>query len=337
MKENKEDALVTIVCTVFNHEKYLKKAIDGFLMQKCNFNYSIYIQDDCSTDNSKKLIQEYEKKYPDIIKGYYLDENIYGQGISPLFNLIEKVKTKYVAVCEGDDYWTDEFKLQKQIDFLESKPDYVATYHNVLVVDDDSKLHNMSKKIMPLYIEHDFTIEDIQKLSICCSQSASLVFINFWKDWNQEYKKKYLECNANGDIKLNSVLLFLGKVHFLEDIMSCYRKSLSNDSWSSQTKDKNLSLYFIESRKSIEELIKYIFNQKIKFCIGKYSTNALIIFIKNPTIYNLNIFITSLKNVGVLTFIHSTFHFLTNRYRITAKKTYWDLLDNKTVKENINE
>ena len=330
MKEN--DILVTVICTVYNHEKYLQKTIEGFLIQKCNFRFIVYIQDDCSTDNSKTIIQEYEKKYPQLIKGIYLNSNIHSQGISPLFNLLDQVETRYVAICEGDDFWIDEHKLQKQVDFLEKRDDYIASYHNVLVIDDNSKVYKNTNDIMPLYVQHDFTIDDLESKLICCSQTTSLVFKNFWKDWKNEYKEEFLKCKANGDIKLNTILLMFGKIIFLEDIMSCYRRSYSNDSYTASNYTKNLSYSFIKARKSIEKMIFDIFKIKLSFHVEKYVTNSIFIFLKQPTIENLNIVKKCIKCVGIC---HYLIFILERIFK--RNKNCWKQLDNDFIKEYINE
>ena len=117
--------LVSITCITFNHAPYIKACLDGFLMQKTNFDYEIIIHDDASTDGTNNIIKEYEKKYPNIIYPIYQKENQYSKGIRPSweFNL-PRLRGKYIAACEGDDYWTDPYKLQKQVDFLERNPDY---------------------------------------------------------------------------------------------------------------------------------------------------------------------------------------------------------------------
>ena len=130
-----EKIKVSIICMAYNHEKFISKALDGFLMQKTNFEYEILISDDASTDNTTQIIKEYEKKYPEIIKVIYQKENQYSKGIAPSMFLYEIAQGKYLSFCEGDDYWTDENKLQKQVDFLEENKEYYAVYHNVRVVD----------------------------------------------------------------------------------------------------------------------------------------------------------------------------------------------------------
>jgi glycosyltransferase involved in cell wall biosynthesis len=106
----------------YNHAKYISKAIEGVLIQKTNFSYQLLIGEDCSTDQTARIITEYAKKYPDIIRVTYNPENIGMIRNSKL--TLEACTGKYICICEGDDYWTDPLKLQKQVDFLEANPDY---------------------------------------------------------------------------------------------------------------------------------------------------------------------------------------------------------------------
>lgn len=116
--------LVSICCTTYNHENYIAEAIEGFLIQETDFPFEILIRDDFSTDKTAKIVQEYAQKYPLIIHPIYEEENTYSKGIRPMQELFKIAKGKYIALCEGDDYWTDSLKLQKQVDFLEANLDY---------------------------------------------------------------------------------------------------------------------------------------------------------------------------------------------------------------------
>lgn len=122
--------IISICCLTYNHEKFIRQCLDGFLMQKTTYNFEILIHDDASTDSTPSIIREYEQQYPDIVKPIYQKENQYQKGIAntPVYQF-PRVRSKYIALCEGDDYWTDEYKLQKQIDFLESHPDYSLCSH----------------------------------------------------------------------------------------------------------------------------------------------------------------------------------------------------------------
>lgn len=123
------DILVSICCIVYNQGRFVGQTLEGFVSQKTNFRYEVLINDDCSTDNSADVIKEYAAKYPDIIKPIYHTENQYSKGISVGYaNNFNRVRGKYIAMCEGDDYWIDSGKLQMQVDFLESHPEYSLTY-----------------------------------------------------------------------------------------------------------------------------------------------------------------------------------------------------------------
>lgn len=111
---------VSIICTVFNKEPWLKKTIDSFLAQKTNFTFEIILVDDASSDGSRRIIQDYQANFPDLIRAFYQDEN---QGIAKTWvTICKEVRGNYIARCDGDDFWLDPLKLQKQVDLLESKP-----------------------------------------------------------------------------------------------------------------------------------------------------------------------------------------------------------------------
>ncbi len=126
-----ETPLVSISCITYNHESYIRQCLDGFMMQKTNFAFEILIHDDASTDKTADIIREYETKYPEIIKPIYQTVNQYSKGIkiSITFNF-PRAKGKYIALCEGDDYWTDPHKLQRQVDFLEANSDFGLVHTN---------------------------------------------------------------------------------------------------------------------------------------------------------------------------------------------------------------
>ncbi len=128
--------LVVINCVTYNHEPYIRDALDGFVMQKTNFPFVAIVHDDASTDGTAAVIREYAEKYPDIIKPIYETENQYSKRDGSLSHIMQEARNatgaKYVAMCEGDDYWTDPLKLQKQVDFLESHADFTMCFHNAI-------------------------------------------------------------------------------------------------------------------------------------------------------------------------------------------------------------
>ncbi|MGB4079367.1 MAG: glycosyltransferase family A protein [Prolixibacteraceae bacterium] len=126
--------MVSICCLTYNHEAYIKDAINGFLIQKTTFKVEIFIHDDASTDGTAEIVRDFADKYPDVIFPILQTENQYSKGVGPLTNYVfPRARGKYIALCEGDDYWTDPLKLQKQVEFLEENEEYVAVAENGLV------------------------------------------------------------------------------------------------------------------------------------------------------------------------------------------------------------
>ena len=124
------DVAVSVICNAFNHGKYIRDALNGFVMQKTDFKFEVLVHDDASKDDTADIIREFEAKYPDIIKPIYQTENQYSKNvwITDVYQL-SRSKGKYIAICEGDDYWLDPCKLQKQYDALESHPEVDICVH----------------------------------------------------------------------------------------------------------------------------------------------------------------------------------------------------------------
>ncbi|MGI9249448.1 MAG: glycosyltransferase [Woeseiaceae bacterium] len=129
--------LVSVCCTTYNHENYIREALDSFLLQETDFAFEIIVHDDASTDGTAEIVLEYASKYPGLFRTIIQDENQYSKGglIYPRF-VLPAARGKYIALCEGDDYWTDKTKLQKQVTFLENNPEYVITYTDCQPFDD---------------------------------------------------------------------------------------------------------------------------------------------------------------------------------------------------------
>ncbi len=130
------EIVVTIRCITYNHEPYIRQCLNGFVMQKTNFKFEAIVHDDASTDGTAAIIAEFAKKYPDIIKPLYETENQYSKRDGSLQRIMNAhMHGKYIAYCEGDDYWIDPLKLQKQVDFLETNPEYVLCYTDFNILD----------------------------------------------------------------------------------------------------------------------------------------------------------------------------------------------------------
>jgi len=129
--------LISIVVVTYNHEKFIREAIDSFLAQETNFDFEIVIGDDASTDDTQKILKEYDLKYPNKFTVFYREKNI---GMMPNFiSVLKACKGKYLAFCDGDDYWVETSKLQQQVDFLEQNSSYGICFHNVMMFDEPTK------------------------------------------------------------------------------------------------------------------------------------------------------------------------------------------------------
>ena len=130
------EPVVSICCITFKHENYIRECLDGFIMQKTTFPFEVIVHDDASPDKTADIIREYEAKYPDIIKPIYQTENQYSKGVKISFEYVyPKIRGKYIAFCEGDDFWTSPDKLQMQYDFMEANPDYSLCMHGRYILD----------------------------------------------------------------------------------------------------------------------------------------------------------------------------------------------------------
>ncbi len=211
--------IVSIQCLAYNHAPYIRQCLDGFVMQKTNFRFEAIVHDDASTDGTQDIIREYEKKYPDIIKPIYQKENQYSKGIPGyITNLItQQCKGKYIAVCEGDDYWIDPLKLQKQVDFLEAHPDYTLFFHNALIRYQD---RNLPDRLLSTFETGDF---DTTKLFEKWQLPLASVLLRKSVLESDEYKD--LSKSVHGGFLLFLASTKSGKVYGLSQCLSVYRKN----------------------------------------------------------------------------------------------------------------
>ena len=216
------DPLVSIRCTVYNHEPFLRQCLDGFVMQQTNFPFEAIVHDDASTDGSAAIIREYAEKYPDIIKPIYETENQHSKhdgSISRIMDAAIHPSAKYIALCEGDDYWTDPNKLQLQVDFLESHPDYSFSVHEYSEWDEEKGAYR------PHQIE--FLKNTKEDLTLTLDDYATGVF--FTKTLTSVYRRdsllnsKYTQYSAKYDMTLFYALMTQGKCRLFNRVMGCYR------------------------------------------------------------------------------------------------------------------
>ena len=213
---NCNEILVSVCCMTYNHVSFIRQCLDGFMMQKCSFSFEVLIHDDASTDGTQDIIREYVTRYPNIIKPIYQKENQYSKGIDPNVKYnFSRAKGKYIAMCEGDDYWTDPYKLQKQVDFLESHPDYVMCSHRFNQYIQDKNL---------LEEEKDLTFQgadyDLKNLigGKWLTQTLTVMYRRDALDL-----QRYESYGMSLDMILFYELLRNGKGYCFSDVMGVYR------------------------------------------------------------------------------------------------------------------
>lgn len=218
---------VSIHCLTYNHEKFIAEAIQSFLMQKTNFEFEILIHDDASTDRTPEIIMEYELKYPNLIKPILQVENQYSKGNSVNTINLNRAKGKYIAVCEGDDYWTDPYKLQKQVDYMEKNIDCSLCVHSGHIVDAADKTILSSNR--PNKGNKIFTVDEVIEGGGGLFLTNSMLFT---KKIALE-RTEFLENAPVGDYPNAINLSLLGKVYYIDEFMSAYRVGHSS-SWTAR-------------------------------------------------------------------------------------------------------
>ena len=276
-----EVPLVSIACITYNHIKFISEAIEGFLMQKTSFPFEIVIHDDCSTDGTTEIIRTYEEKYPALIRIIYQSTNQYSSGKRIIPIIVPACKGKYVALCEGDDYWTDPLKLQKQVDFLEANPDFVITFHKVYELKEGKLIHsalNLEEE------EKTYSILDLAKGNLI--HTPSVLFRNHLFESFPEWFDKV----PAGDYVLHMLNAKYGLIKYFPQPMAVYRIHEAS-MWSSQNRTTILErwlkvLDYLLNKNFGSEILSIIRSQK-----RTYVNELLFIYFESDT----NLFLEKLK------------------------------------------
>lgn len=227
--------MVTIRCITYNHEPYIRQCLEGFVMQKVNFRFEAIVHDDASTDGTAVIIREYAEKYPDIIKPIYETENQYSKHDGSLDRIMnDHTHGKYVALCEGDDYWIDPLKLQKQVDFLEENPEY-----SICCTDCYRYSQQTGENIYkPHTLEITITLDDLLDRNV-----ISTLTVLYRKDFFMDYSDVIKNAPAwpMGDYPMWIWLASKGPIHRIAKITSVYR--IQEES-ASHSKDVNKNFFF---------------------------------------------------------------------------------------------
>lgn len=236
---------LSIVVATYNHEKYIEKAIGSILQQKISFSYEVWIGDDASSDGTQKILKKMKTSLPDNFHIILRDKNL---GAEANFeDLYIRTTGKYLAVLEGDDYWLNPFKLERQIEFLEKHPDYFAIAHNVEVVDENGRKRNGYN--YPECKHSEYTLIDFQN-GLFCGQTASIVSKNYYLDSSIKVFRPSVPWA--GDRSRNFLLASYGRVYCVQEAWSAYRYvnsggfSYSANFKKNPTTEKNMVQYYKE-------------------------------------------------------------------------------------------
>jgi glycosyltransferase involved in cell wall biosynthesis len=235
--------LLSVCVITYNHVKFIQQAIDSVLMQKVNFVYELIIADDCSTDGTREILNIYKNKFPAIIKLILQEKNV--GSTKNFLDVKPDTVSKYVAYLEGDDYWTDPYKLQKQVEFLEANPQYSMCFTNSIVVDSENKI--LKNERVPEDKRRNLTQKDILS-GYCPPINTALV--------KAELPQKYLPYFSgllNGDFFISSLSTQHGDAGYLDINSAAYRMH-SNGIWSASDDDYR-TINFIKLNRRLAELV----------------------------------------------------------------------------------
>ena len=245
-----QDILVSIVCATYNHEKYIRTALDSFLSQNTDFCYEVLVHDDASTDNTADILREYEKKYPEIIKPIYQTENQYSKGVRiSLDILVPKARGKYIAFCEGDDFWVSTEKLQKQADYMESHPNCSLCICNAHICDINGRFYDSITPVKESAIIPPETV--ITGGGGFCATSSI-----FTRTELLRHLPPYFSI-LSIDLVLQMYLASCGETYCFSEKMTAYRCGVSN-SWSDRMAESP-EKYLVHLQKAID--VRVAFNE----------------------------------------------------------------------------
>lgn len=293
MKENTSPLMVTIRCLAYNHEPYIRQCLEGFVMQKTNFRFEAIVHDDASTDGTAAIIREYAKKYPDIIKPIFETENQYSKKDGSLRRIMDAhTHGKYVAICEGDDYWIDPLKLQKQVDFLERNPKISYVFTGRQIHDERKNIIIQQTYRRKLYTTSDILAGFNPGIQSVCFKKECIDGINF---------SSYL--GINGDRLIPYLCSLKGKLAAINDVTAVYRKTglgvstkIADDAWFEHA---SLDFYKFHKILSFPNMNSY-YKGEARYILAQLKKSSLIEIYKS--LKNINEKITIINFISMLFF-----------------------------------
>lgn len=218
-----EKPLVSVCCITYNHGPYIRQCLDGFIMQKTSFSFEVLIHDDASTDETQEIIKEYQTKFPEVVKPIIQSENQYSKGLRGInihFNF-PRAQGKYIAMCEGDDYWTDPNKLQRQVDVLEANPSLSLACGGFKEINASLGFEGLNiifdKNLFPNYSEQgfEFSLSDLSKAWL--TKTLTVVFRKDFLDIDTLLNYRYIR-----DVQLFHSLMKKGNGFYITHQLGVY-------------------------------------------------------------------------------------------------------------------
>lgn len=278
---------VSVLFITYNHEEYLRQSLDGILMQKTNFEYEIVVGEDCSTDNTREILKEYAAKYPEKFVLLFREKN-FGRPTMNVYDTGMHCQGEYIAFLEGDDYWTDENKLQKQVDFLDTNREYMGCTHTCLVVGKNSEPVDDVEAVNLYNWSGDFTMEDYKSQPNWPGQTATVVCRNFFKENKFDYSILYRAHDFLDDGVILLFLLLQGKIFRMDEAMSAWRfvKKEGEGNWNSLKLQRNqMADDCLTKRRLLEWCEKSVgLTEYGKALAYNDYVTAVSIFLKKPTV-----------------------------------------------------
>lgn len=235
---------LSVVFITYNHEKYVEKALRSVLEQKTDFDFEVVVGEDYSTDSTRSIIEKVASEYPGKCRLLFREKNL-GRPTLNVYQTTMECKGEYIAYLEGDDYWSDENKLQKQVDYLDSHPEYIACTHSCLLIDEkgDPISDPDTLKIGDLYNWSGiFTFEDYKHSGKWPGHYASVVSRNIYLENKHDYTILYRAHDFVDDALILLFLLIQGDIYRMDETMSAWRyvKKSGGTNWNSLAAARNL-------------------------------------------------------------------------------------------------
>lgn len=252
--------LVSITVIAYKHAKYLPACLDSLLGQKTNFDYEVIVGEDCSNDGSREILLDYLARYPDKLKVIINEENL---GASKNgYNVLLQCRGKYIAGCESDDFWCDEYKLQKQVDYLEAHPEISAVGSNHFYVDDDGNRRRLA--LRKGQTDRVYHLKDFLYRGFIVHGNTLLRRSDAFPIHDEKYQKLRFTAPTQGDVVTRCLLYDKGGIYVFPEPMLCHRDGTAVAS-SFTAQNKNRAIFYTKMHRDILLALNEYFGGKYDF------------------------------------------------------------------------